>query len=125
MTIINLTQHKPTQQQIEAGVVEFTSETDIADVKRLLTFTKLVSASDIKMRAQALAVYAVSSGCTTAMIGGAPWLMAPLEKALLDLDIQPVYSFSIRQSVESTDSAGNVVKQSTFSHVGFIPACPQ
>ena len=56
------------------------------------------------------------------MIGGAPYLMAELEKELWHRGIEPVYSFSTRQSVESTDAEGNVTKTSVFKHIGFISA---
>ena len=56
------------------------------------------------------------------MIGGAPYLMAELEKELWHRGIEPVYSFSTRQSVESTDAEGNVTKTSVFKHIGFVSA---
>ena len=39
------------------------------------------------------------------MIGGAPYLMASLERALDAVMIQPVYSFSVRESVEAVQRA--------------------
>ena len=57
-----------------------------------------------------------------AMIGGAPYLMAELEKELWRLGIEPVYAFSRRESVESTDAEGNVTKTAIFKHIGFVSA---
>ena len=57
-----------------------------------------------------------------AMIGGAPYLMSELEKELWYRGIEPVYSFSRRESVESTDAEGNVTKTSVFKHIGFVSA---
>ena len=56
-----------------------------------------------------------------AMIGGAPYLMAELEKALWNRGIEPVYSFSERKSVE-TEKDGVVTKVNVFEHVGFVSA---
>ena len=56
-----------------------------------------------------------------AMIGGAPYLMAELEKALWARGIEPAYSFSERKSVE-TEKDGVVTKVNVFEHVGFVSA---
>ena len=56
-----------------------------------------------------------------AMIGGAPYLMAELEKALWNRGIEPVYSFSERKSVE-TEKDGIVTKVNVFEHAGFVSA---
>ena len=57
-----------------------------------------------------------------AMIGGAPYLMAPLETALRVIGIEPVYAFSTRASVEQTMPDGSVRKVNDFRHAGFVPA---
>ncbi|MHB0929605.1 MAG: hypothetical protein ACYC3W_12015, partial [Candidatus Nanopelagicales bacterium] len=59
---------------------------------------------------------------SVAMIGGAPFLMAPLEKALLSIGINPVFAFSERKSVEAHGADGTVTKTQVFKHVGFVPA---
>ena len=56
-----------------------------------------------------------------AMVGGAPYLMAELEKALWARGIEPVYSFSERKSVEA-EKDGVVTKVNVFEHVGFVSA---
>jgi hypothetical protein len=62
---------------------------------------------------------------THAMIGGAPWMMAALESALLDAYITPLYAFSVRESVEIAQPDGSVVKTAVFKHVGFYnPVLP-
>ena len=48
--------------------------------------------------------------------------MSELEKELWYRGIEPVYSFSRRESVESTDAEGNVTKTSVFKHIGFVSA---
>ena len=57
-----------------------------------------------------------------AMIGGAPYLMAELEKELWYRGIEPVYAFTKRESVETTDENGNVTKTAVFKHAGFVSA---
>jgi len=96
---INMTQHEPTPQQLEAGVITV----DHSSVKAMLTFQGLPSAAQVRERAQALAAWAVSHGAGSAMVGGAPWLMGPLERALMAKGVTPMYAFSNRQSVEVID----------------------
>ena len=55
------------------------------------------------------------------MIGGAPFLMSPLESALLNNGIEPVYAFSTRESVEKKLPDGSVQKTNIFKHKGFVP----
>jgi hypothetical protein len=54
------------------------------------------------------------------MIGGAPYLMAPLEVALRAHGITPLYAFSVRESVEQTQPDGSVRKIAVFRHGGFV-----
>jgi hypothetical protein len=56
------------------------------------------------------------------MIGGAPFLMGPLETALRARGFSPVYAFSVRESVERTTATGAVEKTATFRHAGFVTA---
>ena len=59
---------------------------------------------------------------TDVMIGGAPWLSEPLERALKREGFRPVYAFSKRISVEETLPDGTVKKTQVFRHEGFVPA---
>ena len=54
------------------------------------------------------------------MIGGAPFLMGALESELKNRGIQPMYAFSVRDSVEKQNPDGSVTKQNVFKHAGFI-----
>ena len=117
LEIINLTQHQATAEQIEAGVVE---PAEKAAVQAVLTFDAIPSVEEIQQRALLLAAIAVQSGCKKAMIGGAPFFMSALESALKAQGIAPVYAFSQRESVESIQSDGSVVKTNVFKHVGFV-----
>ena len=113
--IFNLTQHAPTAEQLEAGVTPASK-----DVSALLTFVGLPTKVDIEERAQALATLAEASGFTATMVGGAPYLMAPLCNALEQRGITPLFSFTERQSVETVQADGSVVKTAVFRHVGFV-----
>lgn len=115
--ILNLTQHEATPEQKEAGVIEPSSKDFI---KSLLTFDHLPDTGDLIDRAERLAEFAHDLGHDQALIGGAPFFMAPLEKALLEYGIQPVYAFSVRESVEKIASDGSVTKTNVFKHVGFF-----
>ena len=57
-----------------------------------------------------------------AMVGGAPWMMAPLVAALRARAIEPVFAFSRRESAEQTMPDGSVRKINTSRHAGFAPA---
>lgn len=123
--ILNLTQHAATPEQIEAGVVDLTG-TDLVEIKALLTFADLPREGEPEARARAIADIArrvagnVAEGDEVfGMIGGAPYLMAPLEAALAQAGIAPVYAFSVRESVETTDADGSVRKTAIFRHRGF------
>lgn len=121
--ILNLTQHRATPEQIAAGVVDL-SDADRASLARALTFDELPAALPLKARAGSIAMMA--SGCfppgepRSAMIGGAPYLMAPLELALWAANIRPLYAFSQRESVEEQKPDGSVEKKAVFRHAGFV-----
>lgn len=118
-SILNLTQHSATPEQIAAGVVE---PKDKALVQRLLTFDEIPTRREIQARAVELAGIAVEHGAYRALIGGAPFFMTALETALLDVAVEPHYAFSRREVVESIMADGSVEKKAVFRHVGFIPA---
>lgn len=125
MRIINLTQHPATTEQVEAGVFDINTCAEI--LRDELTFVALPTADEISNKAETIAELAVicssSSGefATHAMIGGAPYLMAPLESALIARGIVPLYAFSVRESVEKIID-GATVKTTVFRHAGFVSA---
>jgi hypothetical protein len=116
--IINLTQHAATPEQ--AGVVDLPEQRQKA-LQNYLTCNTLPDRAEIVERCGYIA--ALASGWDAALIGGAPWMMAELERALRAVDVEPVYAFSVRESTEVTDASGSVRKVSAFRHVGFIDAC--
>jgi hypothetical protein len=118
MRILNLTQHAATADQTAAGVVE---PADKAAVQAALTFATVPTKAEMTARATALAEMAKTAGVEAAMIGGAPFFMAPLETALVKAGIRPLFAFSERRSVDKTDPVtGAVTKTAIFVHVGWV-----
>ena len=118
--ILNLTQHAATAEQIAQGVGDLNPHHgEIQQLKNLLTFDSLPSAETVYERAYAIAALAQSYFVDVAMIGGAPYLMGALERALNKVGIKPLYAFSERVSVEKIVD-GVVVKTNEFKHIGFI-----
>lgn len=128
--ILNLTQHRATPDQLSAGVVDL-PDTEREKLSRLLTFETLPDIGEIISRASSMASLAALNAVgedryddgrldRAAMIGGAPWLMAPLEMELLANGIRPVYAFSVRETQDVPQPDGSVRKVSIFRHVGFV-----
>jgi len=123
--ILNLTQHPATEEQAAVGVVE---PRDKEAVRRLLTFNDLPTEEEVQAAASGLAelasaeVDAVADGDPLVLIGGAPFLMAPLERSLRAFNLIPLYAFSRRESVEEIATDGSVRKTTVFRHAGFIKA---
>lgn len=121
MMILNLTQHPATPEQLSAGVIDLSPD-DRAELARLLTFSECPDESILSARAASIARMAAghSAGMKSAMIGGAPYFMRPLENALRSVGIRPLYAFSVRESVERTRPDGAVEKTAVFRHAGFV-----
>ena len=117
MSILNLTMHPASAPQITAGVVE---PDDKQAIKDLLLFVGMPSMELVQERAQALADLAVEAGVEAAMIGGAPFLMAPLHAALEQKGLRPLYAFSERVSEEVVQEDGSTRKVNKFVHLGFV-----
>ena len=99
-------------------------------VKKMLNFDSKPTKNEIITRAIALANYAYGllnqakgdNDKLYALIGGAPYLMGPLEEALKQEGIQPLYAYSQRESVEAKAENGTVIKTAIFRHKGYIEA---
>ena len=118
--ILNLTQHQASKEQVEAGVVE---PDDKDAVKALLTFDSAPSAEEIEERARKLvqiAGYHAGTAGFLVLIGGAPYLMAALERHLRASQYAPVYSFSERNVVEQVQPDGSTRKVAVFRHTAFV-----
>ena len=118
MSILNFTQHAATAEQVAAGVIDLMQH-DLASLKALLNFVGLPTADEIYERAYAIAALAENLFAETVMVGGAPFLMPVLQKALQMRGITVLYAFSERVSVEKLVD-GVVVKTNEFKHIGFI-----
>ena len=116
-SILNLTQHLATPEQIEFGVFDLP---DYArkSVSKLLTFDHLPENNELKHRAIAIVelVQSLDIEFENVMIGGAPFFMSTLEDVLSDYGIAFLYAFSVRQSVDNPDGT----KTSVFKHLGFV-----
>lgn len=138
--MVNLTQHALTKEQYiynneELTVVTYKPYAEVQnDIVEFLTFNKIPTKEEILKRADLLAIIAsntirqaedlseIPATRKYALIGGAPYLMGPLEKALKEKGIQPLYAFSKRVSVETTQPDGSVLKTAKFVHEGYIEA---
>ena len=128
MVILNLTQHNPTPEQIEAGVVNLPDEM-WARVRELLTFEEIPNANQMASNAWEIARIAAEFFGSDAsedkfigatMIGGAPYFMPFLVNALMAWRIIPLFSFTKRVSVEEHRPDGTVEKRAVFRHEGWV-----
>ena len=117
MKILNLTQHKPTIEQIKLGIVDPVERK--SEIQALLTFDEIPSKNEMEDRAIRLAKICVEEGFDKAMIGGAPYFMSTLEKVLKENGIQPLYAFS-KRIVEEIETKNGVEKKVIFKHLGFV-----
>lgn len=140
--ILNLTQHKATPEQIEAGVRDLQPEIATC-VATLLTFETPPEGYEMVRRAEKLARIIAEVGelpefqeagefsgvsqrirPRSVMIGGAPFFMSTLETVLLEKGFIPLYAFSRRESIEERQADGSVRKATVFRHIGFVVASP-
>lgn len=121
MTILNLTQHRATPDQIEAGVIDL-KEVDRAIFSDIITFKKLPNRLQIAAAVSMAVSLCARYYAEKAMIGGAPFLIEPMVTGLKKSSIQPVFAFSKRVSKEVVKDDGTVEKVSVFKHEGFMSA---
>ncbi len=124
--MINLTQHVATPAQVYAGVIDL-PEAVAESIRNLLTVDERPTRGEIATRANAIVVVA-RNYCEaynldkSAIIGGAPWLMSSLERALKRHGLKAYYAFSKRESTDVIQPDGSVRKMQVFNHAGFVPA---
>jgi hypothetical protein len=90
-----------------------------------LTFEDIPSKEELESRAYELATLVTNMGAADAkqyrvMVGGAPYFMSFLEKALKEQGHRPLYAFSRRESVDQLQPDGSVRKVAVFRHVGWV-----
>ena len=117
--IINLTQHPATADQVVAGVVDL-PEQEREVLKDLLTFDEPPTHREVVERAAQIVALTRDHGAERAMIGGAPYLMGPLERLLKAWGVQPFYAFTRREVVEEELPDGSVNKRAVFRHAGWV-----
>ena len=92
---------------------------------RLLNFEELPDIGQVRRRAVLIAALAAEAaartGASRALIGGFLPLMEPLSAQLRARGVEPVFSFTKRESVEAVQPDGSVRKTAVFRHVGFVP----
>ena len=121
MTIINLTQHVSTAEQLQAGVIDLPGD-QRTKLIGLLTFEEIPTPADLQNRAKGIVdlLEQLDQMPTRAMIGGAPFFMGHLEEELRNAFVIPTYAFSKRVVTEVTQPDGSVVKTAIFHHIGFV-----
>jgi hypothetical protein len=126
-SIVNATRHPASPQQVEAGVIEPEPEAK-AEMVEIMTFETCPSGKDVETAAKKFAAIVKKQVekalAAKVMIGGAPFFMAPVVKAIQDVApyIKIVYAFSQREAVETVADDGTVTKKTIFVHKGFVPA---
>lgn len=117
--ILNLTQHNATPDQVAVGVVEPVNK---VVAQALITFDELPTCGRLRENAEQLAVLALAdpSFDGTVMIGGAPFFMAPPERAFKMRGIRTLYAFSKRESIDQAQADGSIKKTQVFRHAGFV-----
>jgi len=119
--ILNLTQHQATPDQKGDGVVDLPGELR-QELCSLLTFNSLGETREMEARAEAvltLVLQVAPAAGTKVMLGGAPAFMPVLENVLKNAGLLPMYSFSVRDSVETVNPDGSVTKRQVFRHAGW------
>ena len=118
--ILNLTLYPATPTH---GIVEL----DLADASILqeaLAFKTLPTQADLEARAETIAWLAgtrlARAKAPCAIIGGAPYLMAPLERALLRKGITPLHAFTVCELVSEVLPDGSTREVSSLRHGGFV-----
>lgn len=126
-TILNLTQHAASPEQVEVGVIDLAPELR-QELGKLLTFDALPDFRDLRNRALVirdlisplvLEVGDREGFVPRLMVGGAPFFMPVLCRVLEEsFSTECLYAFSKRVSVEDPVTG---VKTSVFKHEGFVP----
>lgn len=119
LLIANCTQHTPTKEQLDEGVI---NPDCWEQIKELSSFNEIPSWRDMKDRASKIAKLLCNEGYSSALIGGAPYFMSSLERELINSGITPLYAFSVRESKEEVLPDGTVRKINFFKHLGFVKA---
>jgi len=106
--VINLTKFKVTPELAGFGVRDLTSWKDFQEIRGLLFYPDPPTQKQIDQRVERLTAIALreakKTGSTQVLVSCPPWMMSPLCKELLYLNMQPVVSFT-----KSTNDKGMTV----------------
>lgn len=120
--ILNLTQHDSTLEQIEQGVFN-PSQEDKNSIISLLTVDEIPNNHEvINICTQIASIalkYKIHNEPLKSMIGGAPAMMSFLEEELKKVDIEHVYAFSKRVSLDEIQKDGSIKKTTVVKHIGW------
>ena len=119
MTIINLTQHDATQDQLDAGVVNLIGEAAYK-LKQAYRFNYVPSAEEKNRRVREIVQIAIDCKAEKALLDGPAWLTSALERELAVHEISAVYSFSMYPIIMTMEGDGTLVKRQRIKHMTFI-----
>lgn len=124
-TIINLTQHQPTAEQVTAGVVNLRRDL-LESLNLCLNFEASYDKTNLELSAKSIIALLFHNGSSgvgqQVMVGGMPSFMPILEKTLLQAGFRVLYAKTDRISEDQPQSDGTVRKISVFKHIGFYEA---
>ena len=124
-TIINLTQHQPTAEQVAAGVVNLRRDL-LESLNLCLNFEAQYAKEDLELSAKSIIALLFHNGSSgvgqRVMVGGMPSFMLILEKTLLQAGFRVLYAKTDRISEDQPQEDGTVRKISVFKHIGFYEA---
>ena len=126
--IVNLTKHAPEDvsehnESNEDFMIEDLPPAQRDELLELSAFNGETppEAADIRQRAVKIATLAMYQGARFAWIGGAPYLMGPLEAELKKRGITPVYSWSRRDYMIVKDETDGAERLELYRrHEGWI-----
>ena len=113
MKILNCTNHMLTDMQKKMGIIEL-DENDRETLTSAITFNDPPMKEDVDSAIEKVLEVLSRYEYDACMLGGAPFLAAPLENAILSLGKGAAYAFSKRISKEKHLPDGTVEKISVF-----------
>lgn len=124
MKVLNFSCHRPTFDQIQAGVIEM----GVQEQKQLRTLTSYYGSSqprdeDTQTRVKALAELArtecFAHNVDTILLHTALWIAVPLVEYLDSIGIKTVYAFCTRETTPQNLPCGDVRLVRTHKHACF------
>lgn len=96
--VINLTKFKVTPELARFGVCDLTNWKEFQEIRGLLYYPDPPTQEQIDQRVERLTAIALreakKTGSTQVLVSCPPWMLSPLCKELLYLNMQPVVTFT-------------------------------